>query len=163
MVQSAPDVLAMADAPPSVRDLPAPRRAAIGTLFTEILATERDLAQFYGDFARQTTVPHLRAALEELAAAQLARVSALARLAPELAEQAAGAPAVPAAPGPADAVPRRSGVFARAFHGERILENDYREMLALLGDPAVSPELVKLAQGSARLRSLLRTLYVWYS
>ncbi len=164
MLESAADALTMTDTPPSVRDLPAPRRVAIATLFREILATERELAELYGGFAPHTPLVHLRTALEDMAGAKRTRVAALTGLRPVLAEAAADAGAVPP-PRPTLEVPveRRSDVFVRAFHGERQLEAAYRELLALLGGPALWPELAGLATGSARHRSLLRNLYLWYS
>ncbi len=160
MLESAADALTMPGTPPSVRDLPAPRRVAIATLFREILATERELAELYGGFARHTPLVHLRTALEDMAEAKRTRVAALTGLGPVL----AAADAVPP-PRPTLEVhvERRSDVFVRAFHGERELEAAYRELLALLGGPALWPELAGLATGSARHRSLLRNLYLWYS
>lgn len=155
---------AMADPAATVDDLPAPRRVAIATLFGEILGTERELAALYGGFAPRAQIAYLRAALEELAEAKRARVAALEAMASTLAVDGRGAPAVPesrgARPAPAE---RRSEVFTRAFEGERALEAAYRELVALLGDPARCPGLVELAVGSARHRALLRDLYLRYS
>jgi len=164
MRESAAGVTTMPDAPPSVRDLPAPQRVAIATLFREILAAERDLAHLYGRFAERTPIVRLRAALEELTREKDAQVTALARLAPVLAEDGAAAPAEPSRPGPPDAgVVQRSDLFTRAFEAERTLEGGYRELLVLLGNQAVRSELARLFQASARHRTLLRTLYLWYS
>jgi len=163
MRESAAGVTTMPDAPPSVRDLPAPQRVAIATLFRESLATERELAHLYGRFAERTPIVRLRAALEELTREKDAQVTALARLAPVLAEDGAAAPAEPSRPGPDAGVVQRSDLFTRAFEAERTLEGGYRELLVLLGNQAVRSELARLFQASARHRTLLRTLYLWYS
>ncbi len=164
MRESAAGVTTMPDAPPSVRDLPVPQRVAIATLFQEILATQSELAHLYGRFAERTPIAPLRAALEELTREKEAQVTALARLAPVLAEDGAEAPVEPSRPGPRDAgVAQRSDLFTRAFQAERTLEGGYRELLVLLGSQAVRSEVAGLFQASARHRNLLRTLYLWYS
>jgi hypothetical protein len=164
MRESAAGVTTMPDAPPSVRGLPAPQRVAIATLFQEILGTERELAHLYGRFVERTPIARLRGGLEELARAKEAQVTALARLAPVLTEDGAEATAEPSRPGTLDAgVAQRSDLFTRAFQAERTLEGGYRELAVLLGDQAVRSEVAGLFRASTRHRSLLRTLYLWYS
>ncbi len=154
----------MPDPAATVADLPAPRRVAIATLFGEVLRTEGELAELYGAFARRTPIPYLRAALEELAEAKRVRVAALDALTPALPADGGGHPPAPEPGGtPPAPVERRSEVFARAFESERALEAAYRELLALLGDPALCPGLGGLTAGSARHRALLRNLYLRYS
>jgi hypothetical protein len=152
---------------PALADLPAPRRTAVATLFRDVRRTERELARLYDRFARRTEIPYLRAAFAELAENKRARVETVERLvpclAPGLADEAPTA-AVPAPSGTPEAeVEKRADVFARAFEGERALEVAYRELAALLGDPARCPGLADLAAGSARQRALLRNLYLRYS
>ena len=148
---------------PAFDDLPAPRRTAVALLFHEVLATERDLARLYGSFAERTPIPYLRRAFGALAEAKQARVAAVEALGPGLGVDV-GTPALPppAAAGDA-AVEQRAEIFARAFEGERALEVAYREIGALLGDPARCPGLAELEAESARHRTRLRDLYLRYS
>jgi hypothetical protein len=164
MHESAAAVTTMPDPPPTVRDLPAPHRAAIATLFREILAAEGELAHLYAGFADRTTVAHLRSGLEELTRAKETQVAALTRLAPELLEDGTRGAAEPSRPGRPDAdFSQRADLFGHAFQAERILEGAYRELVVLLGHQAVKTEVARLAGASAQHRSRLRTLYVWYS
>ena len=57
----------------------------------------------------------------------------------------------------------RPDLFARAFEGESTLDAAFREIGALLGDPARCPALPPLAAESARHRARLRELYLRYS
>ena len=54
-------------------------------------------------------------------------------------------------------------LFARAFEAESTLDAAFREIGALLGDPARCPGLPPLAAESARHRARLRELYLRYS
>ncbi|MBI3456008.1 MAG: hypothetical protein HY002_09520 [Candidatus Rokubacteria bacterium] len=144
-------------------DLSRPRRVATAELLTEILATERDLADLYARFAEATELPALRAALSDLARAKRERV---ARLEPLLRALGGDSVAVapPAGPRPCGAgVEGRGHAFARAFRGERALEVLYREIAALLAAGGLPPGLPELIAGAAQHRALLRELYLSYS
>ncbi len=169
MLESRADIAVMdsgAEPLPSasaLAELPAPRRVAIAGLFREALGTERELAELYAGAARRTPIAHLRTALEGLAALKRERVAALAALAPVLDPDADGTAGLPPH-GVLDAGPeRRADVFARAFTAERTLEAAYREIAALLGDPARCPGLDGLIAESAHHRRRLRDLYLRYS
>jgi hypothetical protein len=156
--------MAMTEPAPPLADLPVPRRVAIATLFREAWRTARGLAALYAAFARCTSIAPLRAALDELATLKRAHAGTLAALAPVLDPEGGERGALlEATPVVENAAAERPALFARAFDAERTLDAAFREIGALLGDPARCPELQTLAVESARHRSLLRNLYLGYS
>jgi hypothetical protein len=164
VLESRAGALTMAEAAPSLADLPAPRRTAIATLFREAWRTARELADLYAAFAGRTSIGALRAALDELATRKRAHVPALAALAPVLDPEGGESRALLGAPAAREPLPGgRSDLFARAFEAESTLDAAFREIGALLGDPARCPALPPLAAESARHRARLRELYLRYS
>jgi hypothetical protein len=162
MVETATSTPASVEAPPSVADLPAPRRVAIATLYREARRTARELAALYAGFARHTPIAPLRAAADTLATLKAAHATALGNLAPLLDPEGVegrGPLATPAVREPDS----RPEFFAQASEAERIVAAALREIRALLGDPARCPGLQPLAAEAARHRSLLRDLYLRYS
>jgi predicted oxidoreductase len=152
------------EAAPSLAELSAPRRTAIATLFREAWRTARELADLYAAFARRTSIGALRAALEELATQKSAHVSALAALAPVLDPEGGEGRALREATAARETLGgSRTDLFARAFEAESTLAVAFREIGALLGDPARCPALPPLAAQSTRHRSRLRELYLRYS
>jgi hypothetical protein len=140
-----------------IDDLPLPRRAAIAELLAHVARGERDLVDLYAAFAASPEPAPLREALGAMAqtrAARLPVLEALARAVPP--EGAVSASSLPASEG-------RPERFQRLFEAEQHLEIAYRELSALLGDPARCPELPGLVEGAATLRRRLRRLYLRYS
>jgi hypothetical protein len=154
---------ALVDPPATLEALPGPRLLAIGRLATELQVTTRALARLYREGAARTRLPDLRASLESLAGAKAAHlavldpfVEAVGRLAPQ------GPPAEPS-PRPAGELDERGALFSRAFPAERALAVAYRELAALLPDPAIFPPLGILSAESAGHQARLRELYLRYS
>lgn len=138
--------------------LPVPRRVAIAGLLGELVRAERELAALCGALAGRLSPPALAAALGTLAAEKRARWPLVAALA------AAAGVAVPDGPTPVPRIPPGRGAwFPALFEGERTIEAAYRELLALLEDPARCPVLPELMAGAARHRERLRALYLAYS
>jgi hypothetical protein len=134
---------------------------AIATLFREARHTAQDLAALYAAFAQRTPMASLRAAVDQLATLKRPHAAALAALAPVLDPEGGDGPAAVshgASPGGG-----RADLFARASESERVLAATFREIGALLGDPARCPGLQPLAAEAARHRLLLRDLYLRYS
>jgi hypothetical protein len=163
VLESPAGALTMAETAPSLAELPVPRRTAIATLFREAWRTARDLAELYAAFAGRTAIEALRAALDELATRKRAQVTALAALAPVLDPEGGESRALLGATAREPVSGGRTGPFARAFEAESTLDAAFREIGALLGDPARCPGLPPLAAESARHRARLRELYLRYS
>lgn len=151
---------ALADPRGALETLPGPRRAAIGRLLAELGATTRALAGWYAGAAAGTRVDGLRTGLEALAAAKTEQLRILEPLVEALVGDASPAPSAEA---PAVEPTERGAVFSRAFPAERALGVGYRELTALVGDPARCPDLAALAARSAEDREILRRLYLRYS
>jgi rubrerythrin len=156
--------MTMAESAPSLAELPAPRRVAIATLFRDAWRTARELAALYAAFAPRTSIAPLRAALDDLATLERAHATALAALAPVLDPEGGESRALLEPTAMRETLPEdRAELFARAFEAERTLAAAFREIGALLGDPARCPGLRPLAAESVRHRALLRDLYLRYS
>ncbi len=152
----------VADAVPTLDDLPLPRRVAVAELLTEIVGTERGLADLYGRFAAHATMPPLRSMLETLAREKRDQVE---RLQPLIMPLAAGvrAPLTTARDAREASGESRAEAFLYAFQRERALEVLYREIGALLAEAGPLPALSESAARAARHRTLLRELYLRYS
>ncbi|MBI2461919.1 MAG: ferritin-like domain-containing protein [Candidatus Rokubacteria bacterium] len=143
---------------PDLSSLPRGRRLILLEGLGEALGLERELAALYDRLASSlppTAPVELVAELARETEAHGARVAALI-------VALGGHPPPPAsAAGPGTG--SRGDLYSRVFQAERSLLAGYRDLVALLPDPAVLPPLVTLVGDEGRHLNRLLDLYRRYS